>query len=57
VLVTELGAGTFLVQGYPTGVSAYVSAAEGRTLGEVLDAAFSDVGTTMNVPPMIRPRI
>ena len=57
VLVTEMGAGAFMIQGYPSGVSAYVSAEDGRALREALDAAFDSGGWAMDVPPIIKPRI
>jgi hypothetical protein len=57
VLVTEMGTGAFLVQGYPTGAAAYVSAAEGGPLREALDAAFGDGGVPMDAPPRVRPRV
>jgi hypothetical protein len=57
VLVAEMATGAFLVQGYPTGVAAYISAEDGRALRDALDAAFGGVGLHMNVPPIVRPRI
>ena len=57
VLVTELGAGVFIVQGYPTGVSAFVCAEEGKALLDALDSAFGEAGTEIDVPPIMRPRI
>jgi hypothetical protein len=43
--------GALLVQGYPTGVATYVSAAEGGPLREALDAAIGVSGVAMGVPP------
>ena len=57
VLVTELGAGAFLVQGHPTGVAAYVTAQNGTALRDVLDAAFGEAGTEIDLPPRVRPRL
>lgn len=56
VLVTEMSASAFVIQGYPSGVSAYVRAEDGHALREALDAAFGG-GRAMDVPPIIRPRI
>ena len=57
VLVTELGTGSFIVQGYPTGTSVYVDAEQGEGLREALDTAFGDAGLSMDVPPILKPRI
>ena len=57
VLVTELGPGSFIVQGYPTGPSTFVRATDGTVLRAALDAAFSEAGTEIDVPPRVRPRI
>jgi len=57
VLVTEVGAGAFVVQSYPTGVAAYVSAEDGEALRTALDAAFGGVGWAMDIPPIVKPRI
>lgn len=56
VLVTELGTGAFLVQDYQTGVSAYISQADSGPLRDALDAAF-DAGHTMDIPPIVKPRV
>jgi hypothetical protein len=57
VLVTELGTGAFLVQDSQTGVSAYLSPADSGLLREALAATFGDVGVTMNIPPIVKPRV
>lgn len=57
VLITELGTGAFVVQGYPTGVAAYVSGIDSQALRQVLDAAFSESGFLMHIPPILASRI
>jgi hypothetical protein len=57
VLVTEMGAGAFMIQGYPSGPSAYLTAEDGHALRAALDAAFGSDGWAMDVPPIIKPRI
>ena len=57
VLVTEMRTVAFIVQGYPTGVSSLVCAEDGKKLRDALDAAFGDLGTELDVPPIMRPRL
>ena len=57
VLVTEQTRGGFIVQGYPTGPAVYVSAEAGGMLRQALDAAFEVVGTELDLPPIVKPRI
>jgi len=57
VLVKELDGGAFVVQGYPSGVAAYVSAEDGTVLRQALDAAFESSGSVLDIPPIMRPRI
>jgi len=57
ILVTELDTGAFMVQGYPTGVTAYVSAVHSRALRDALDAAYGRTGHAMDIPPIVRPRV
>ena len=51
------GRRALMIQGYPSGPAAYVSAEDGRALREALDAAFGGAGWVMDVPPIVKPRI
>src|SRR5262249_12358184 len=57
VLVAEMNGGALLVQCYPSGLTIYLSPRESDSLRAALDAVFGDVGSPMNIPPIVRPRI
>lgn len=56
-LVRALGTGAVIVQGYPTGESVYVAAADSEALRTALDAALAGSGIALRLPPMVRPRV
>jgi hypothetical protein len=56
-LVKELQCGAVIVQGYPSGESVYVGAEESYALRAALAAAVHLFGRSMDVPPLVRPRM
>jgi hypothetical protein len=63
MLVTELDSGLFLVQGYPSGSTAYVRAEDAGPLREALAAGWGlelrpdSAFVRIAAPPVVRPRV
>lgn len=63
MLLTRLGTGSFLVQGYPSGPTVYVNAEDAGPLREALAAATTaetvsgSAYSQIAAPPIVRPRV